>query len=303
MWVEHLLVDLRREGYRPVAWVAYLRRAFAYGRERALANPAAVRSILFVGLVLFLGSVAGSAILALAVDAGLGRRVFGWTAVGLVPLVSLTLLHVELLRDRTGTPLDALGWPSALTLSRVAMVPAFLVFMAAGRARLALVVFLFAILSDLLDGWVARSFHQETRFGAILDPLADILCSFWLFVGMWLGGLLPWTALALAAARTVVLLGGGSLLYVTLGPVHIHSTVPGKMTGLLLTGLVAARLAIAAFDLGGLERPLTPIVVDALVVLLGFTVLYGVAIGWINLRRLRTRHGAERVITDVRFGA
>ena len=106
---------------------------------------------------------------------------------------------------------------------------------------------------------------------------------------------------ALATLRAALLLVGGSMLYVTLGPVHIHSTTPGKMTGLLLTGLVAARLAIAAFDLGGLERPLTPIVVDALVVLLGFTVLYGVTIGWINLRRLRKR-GAERVLTDVRFG-
>ena len=301
MWVEHLLVDLRAQHYRPAAWATYLRRAIGFGRERALANPSAVRSILFVGLVLFLLAVAGSAALALSVDPALGRRAFGWTVLGLVPLITLTLLHVELLRDRNGTPLDALGWPSALTLSRVAMVPAFLVFMAAGRMRLGFVVFLLAILSDLLDGWVARRFRQETRFGAILDPLADILCSFWLFVGLSLGGLLPWPALALATLRAALLLVGGSMLYVTLGPVHIHSTTPGKMTGLLLTGLVAARLAIAAFDLGGLERPLTPIVVDALVVLLGFTVLYGVTIGWINLRRLRKR-GAERVLTDVRFG-
>ncbi len=303
MWVEHLLVDLRKDGYRARAWVTYGRRVLAYGRERALATPSAVRSILFVGLVLFLLTVAGSAALALAVDPALGRRAFGWTVLGLVPLITLTLLHVELLRDKDGTPLDALGWPSALTLSRVALVPAFLVFMAAGRMRLAFVVFLIAILSDLLDGWIARRFRQETRFGAILDPLADILCSLWLFVGMSLGGLLPWIGLALGIARAVLLLVGGSFLYVTLGPVHIHSTVPGKMTGLLLTLLVAARLAIAAFDFGALEVPLTPIVTDALIVLLGFTVLYGLAIGWINLRRLRSRSGTARVRTDVRFGA
>jgi cardiolipin synthase len=302
MWVEHLLVDLRAARYRPAAWFTYLRRAIGFGRERALANPAAVRSILFVGLVLFVLTVTGSAALALGVDPSLGRRAFGWTVLGLVPLITLTLLHVELLRDRDGTPLDAIGWPSAITLSRVALVPAFLVFMAAGRMQLGFVVFLLAILSDLLDGWVARRFRQETRFGAILDPLADILCSFWLFVGLSLGGLLPWPALAFATLRTVVLLVGGSVLYVTLGPVHIHSTVPGKMTGLLLTGLVAARLSLAAFDWGGLEHPLTPIVTDALVVLLGFTVLYGVTIGWINLRRLQSKRGPERVLTDVRFG-
>jgi cardiolipin synthase len=302
MWVEHHLVELRAAGYTPRAWILYVRRALAYARERALANPAAVRSILFVGLMLFLAAVAGAAFLALRVDAGLARRAFGWTVVGLVPMMVLTLLHVDMLRDRAGTPLDGLGWPSAITLTRVALVPAYLVFMHEHHFRLAVAAFAIAVLSDILDGWVARRFRQETHFGTILDPVADILCSFWLFVGMWLGGLIPPLPFAFAAARMLLLLVGGSYLYVTLGPVHIHSTVPGKMTGLLLTGLVAARLCFAAFDFGPAAHRLTPLLVDALSVLLGFTLLYGLVIGWLNLRRLSTRRNAA-VVTDIRFGA
>ncbi len=304
MWVEHHLIELRRARYSAAAWALYARRALAFARGRALANPAAVRSILFVGLVLFLAAVACAAVLAVAVDATLARRAFGWTVVGLVPMIVLTLLHVDLLRDKSGTPLDAIGWPSTITLTRVALVPAFLVFMAAGRFRLAFIAYVIAIVTDIVDGWVARRFRQETRFGTILDPLADILCSFWLFVGLYIGGLAPFLALVLAALRMLLLLVGGSYLYVTRGSVHIHSTIPGKMTGLLLTGLVGALIAFAAFDLGPWAERLTPLAVDAFIVLLGFTLLYGWVIGWINLKRLSATRAAEPgVVTDVRFGA
>ena len=303
MFVEHHLVELRNERYSASAWARYVRKALAFARERALANPAAVRSILSVGLLLFVFTIAGSVALVLLGEPALGRRVFTWTALGLFPMIGLTLLHVDLIRAPDGTPLDAIGWPSVITLARVALVPAFLIAMLGGRYRLAFLVFAAAIASDVLDGWVARRFGQETRFGAILDPLVDILCSFWLFVGLWLGGLVPPLLLFLATLRMLMLLVGGAYLYVTHGPVRIHSTVPGKLTGLVLTALVAMRLFARAFpDEMGLR--LTPIVIDAIGLLLAFTLLYGWTIGWLNLRRLRSLAGAERgVVTDVRFRA
>ena len=304
MFVEHHLVELRRERFRPSASVRYVRQALAFARERALANPGAVRSILFVGLLLFVLTVAASVAVALWIEPGLARRLFAFTALGLFPMIGLTLLHVQLIRSPDGTPLDAIGWPSAISLARVALVPAFLVAMVSGRFRLAFVVFALAIVSDVVDGWVARRFQQETRFGAILDPLVDILCSFWLFVGLWLGHLVPLSLFALAGARLIMLLAGGSYLYLTHGPVRIHSTMPGKMTGLVLTGLVGTRLAFAAFPVSEAARRLVPILIDATGALLAFTLLYGWTIGWLNLRRLRAQHGesAPVVVTDVRFG-
>ena len=303
MFVEHHLVELRSERYSASAWVRYVRQALAFARERALANPAAVRSILSVGLLLFVLTIAGSVALAMLGEVSLGRRIFTWTALGLFPMIGLTLLHVDLIRAPDGTPLDAIGWPSMITLARVALVPAFLIAMLGGHDRLGFLVFAAAIVSDVLDGWVARHFGQETRFGAILDPLCDILCSFWLFVGMWLGGLVPPVLLWLATLRMLMLLVGGAYLYVTHGPVRIHSTVPGKLTGLVLTALVAMRLFANAFP-DEMGARLTPIVIDAIGVLLAFTLLYGWTIGWLNLRRLRALPGGERgVVTDVRFRA
>jgi len=304
VFLETYLVDLRRERYRPAAWIRYTRQALAFARERALANPGAVRSILSVGLLLFVATVLLSVALGLWVDAAMARRVFLFTAIGLFPMIGLTLLHVDLVRAPDGTPLDALGWPSAITLTRVALIPAFLVFMVERRFGLALAAFAVAIVSDVADGWIARHFGQETRFGTILDPVVDIVCSFWLFVGLWLGHLVPFVPFLLAALRAVLLIIGGSYLYLTLGPVRIHSTVPGKLTGLLLTALVVARLAFAAFPAGSVAARLTPMVVDAISILLGFTLLYGYVIGWLNFRRLRASTAAAKpvVLTDVRFG-
>jgi len=303
MFVERHLAELRRDRFHPAAWLRYVRAALAHARERALANPAAVRSILFVGLILFVAALAAAGLVAALVDPGLARRAFLWTVVGLVPMIGLTLLHVDLVRDRAGTPLDALGWPSAITLTRVALVPAFLVFMVEGRLRLGFLVFVAAIVSDLLDGWVARRFRQETLFGGILDPLSDILCSFWLFLGMALGGLVTPAVCVLATVRMLMLLIGGAWLHLTLGPVEIRSTIPGKLTGLVLTALVTARLGFAAFDVGPLGARLSPLALDAIGVLLAFSIVTGYVSGWTNLRRLQRVQRGARVVTDVRFGA
>jgi cardiolipin synthase len=305
MFVEEYLADLRRERFRPGAILRYARRALALARARAIANPGAVRSILLVALLLFLGSLACSIALALVVDGGLARRVFLWTAVGLFPMVGLTLLHVDLVRDREGFPLDAIGWPTAVTLLRLALVPAFLVFVVGGHHRLAFWTFVVGAASDIVDGWLARRFHQETRLGAILDPLSDILCSFWLFVGLYASQAISWVPFALAAARTALLLGGGVYLHAVHGAVRIHSTLPGKITGLVLASLVGARLFYSAYDVGQTARRLTPLIVDALTAMLAFTLFYGFAIGWMNLLRLRARGPLVdgKVVNDVRFGA
>ncbi len=42
-----------------------------------------------------------------------------------------------------------------------------------GLERWAFWAFVLAAVSDFFDGWLARRLHAETRWGAILDPIAD----------------------------------------------------------------------------------------------------------------------------------
>lgn len=68
--------------------------------------------------------------------------------------------------------------PTALTLFRIALLPVMvLVFYSPFRGAniAAAVIFVFAALTDWLDGWIARRYDMMSAFGAFLDPVADKL--------------------------------------------------------------------------------------------------------------------------------
>ncbi|MFO1129694.1 MAG: CDP-diacylglycerol--glycerol-3-phosphate 3-phosphatidyltransferase [Rhodospirillales bacterium] len=68
--------------------------------------------------------------------------------------------------------------PNALTLSRIIGAAVVCVLLAIGTPLgnwLALTVYLYACLTDFLDGYLARSRHQQSHFGRMLDPIADKL--------------------------------------------------------------------------------------------------------------------------------
>lgn len=69
--------------------------------------------------------------------------------------------------------------PNKLTMLRILLVPVFLVFISIkdipyGKP-IAIAVFVIASITDKLDGYIARSRNQITRFGKFMDPLADKL--------------------------------------------------------------------------------------------------------------------------------
>jgi cardiolipin synthase len=66
--------------------------------------------------------------------------------------------------------------PNILTALRVVSVPFFVYFILSPNAYLrmaAFVLFALASITDLIDGYLARKWNQETELGKFLDPLAD----------------------------------------------------------------------------------------------------------------------------------
>lgn len=66
--------------------------------------------------------------------------------------------------------------PNILTLSRLVIIPFFLlnlVFDSIGARYIFLFLFLYASLTDFLDGYLARVYNIGSNFGRIFDPIAD----------------------------------------------------------------------------------------------------------------------------------
>lgn len=98
---------------------------------------------------------------------------------------------------------NASNWnlPNALTILRIVMVPLFVWFLVAGGTHgtgsmgmrwAAVVVFGLAMLTDKLDGDIARARGLITSFGKIADPIADKLLTGAAFVVLSILGELWW---------------------------------------------------------------------------------------------------------------
>lgn len=102
--------------------------------------------------------------------------------------------------------------PNLLSFLRLLGVPLFLWLILVPKADgWAIVVLIFAGVSDYLDGKIARRWNQISRVGQILDPLADRLYILATLVGLLIRGIIPWWLVAVLVGRDVVM---GIVLFV-----------------------------------------------------------------------------------------
>ncbi len=105
--------------------------------------------------------------------------------------------------------------PNALTLARLALIPVFVVLMVrAGHAPswAAGIAFGIAGATDQVDGFLARLWHVESRFGKLADPIADRLMIDAAVILLFAYDRLPWAGLVVILGRDAVLLAGSGLL-------------------------------------------------------------------------------------------
>jgi cardiolipin synthase len=141
-----------------------------------------------------------------------------------------------------------LNVPNAITLARVILVPVTAYFLIVGAYGVALIVFLAAAVTDLIDGLIARTFRLTSTLGATLDPIADKLNMFVATVLLAWQGLMPiWLAIAIVA-RDIVIVGGALAYRLALGHVEMTPTTLSKVntfiefTALLLVMATAAEV-------------------------------------------------------------
>lgn len=97
-----------------------------------------------------------------------------------------------------------------LTLLRVVLVPVFMAFLLMNGTAwqfAALVVFVIASLTDMLDGQIARRCNQITTFGKFADPLADKMLTTAAFLVFMQKGIINSWAVMIILAREFMVAG------------------------------------------------------------------------------------------------
>jgi CDP-diacylglycerol--glycerol-3-phosphate 3-phosphatidyltransferase len=137
--------------------------------------------------------------------------------------------------------------PNALTIVRLAVIPVFIALMIeAGESPSwpAGILFGVAAVTDQLDGYLARRWQAESRFGKFADPLADRLLIDAAIILLVIYDRLPWVALAIILVRDGLLLFGSPFL-VKRG-IEIDVNIVGKAATWLLYAGIAFRIVTDA---------------------------------------------------------
>ena len=166
-----------------------------------------------------------------------------------------------------------------LTILRIFLVPLYLWLFNRQEwytVVLALVVFVTAAVTDLIDGRLARSRKEVTKLGKFLDPLADkflvvgALAQFWMLglVNVWLVGVIIVRDVWVTAMRIVAILRGTELK--TSGGAKLKTTIQLTVviTIIVLTG---ARLILVRYGI-------TPPIIDLAYLRVLFNAMLGVAV-------------------------
>ena len=103
-------------------------------------------------------------------------------------------------------------------------------------ANLPLIIFLTAIITDAVDGFIARRYGQTTRLGKILDPLADKFLLIVAFITLTFTASIPpylrippWI-LIIVLTRDIFILIGASIIYMTFEYMEFRPSMLGKIT-------------------------------------------------------------------------
>jgi cardiolipin synthase (CMP-forming) len=133
-----------------------------------------------------------------------------------------------------------------LTLTRMLLIPAFVILLIYGYRGWAVLTFMTAGLTDLLDGLIARLTGEKTTLGAWLDPMADKLLLVTMFVMLTLPGVgepnrLPVWFTVLVISRDIAIVATVAVVNLAVGPRTFRPSIYGKIaTGLyIVTGVVA----------------------------------------------------------------
>ena len=137
-----------------------------------------------------------------------------------------------------------MGLANWLTTLRILLIPVFVTLLVYRRAGWAVLVFCAASLTDLLDGYIARTRGRQTRLGAFLDPVADKLLLTSAFITLTYLKVIPFWISAVVVSRDLMLSVGVLVIHVAGGTVHPTPSWLGKASTLFQVATVLSAMGL-----------------------------------------------------------
>ena len=128
--------------------------------------------------------------------------------------------------------------PNFLSLTRIVLVPVFVIFLIQNEYYNALIIFVIAGITDVLDGTMARLLNAQTKLGSYLDPIADKLLLATSFVTLAILGIIPSWLTVIVMSRDFIILLGIAILSLMAVTFEIKPALIGKATTALQIGTV-----------------------------------------------------------------
>lgn len=251
-FVVDLLMTLREEKFSPAAWMRFLARSWKMSCLIAHGHPTLRRSWLNVST--------GISALALALLVGTIALQGAFSTLRLLPgflfcvawQINDLFWHLGLNRNAQDELYPVIGLPNALTQVRGVAASFLLGRLVGGIATpvwMALACFLAGVLTDVLDGQIARRTHTQSKLGQLLDGETDFFLYLALTLILLQNSILPFgVAIAMVARFLVPWLAALASYFLFARRVQFGSTRWGKLAGLaqcLYFGVLLAPMQLA----------------------------------------------------------
>ena len=170
--------------------------------------------------------------------------------------------------------------PNKLTIARIIATPVFMAALMINfpfHYAVALVLFILASLTDMLDGKMARKYNLVTNFGKFLDPLADKMLTTSAFLGFialgigyevtWITFIVLFREFAISSVRLVSVSSGGKVIAANLwGKLKTVSQMSAIIFA-LFAKVITSDLALGGAVLGSVLDVITSVLLWASAVL------------------------------------
>jgi len=104
--------------------------------------------------------------------------------------------------------------PNFITSLRIIAAPFVMYMILNGRYAAAFIILLLAAITDSFDGKVARLLKQQSAFGAILDPIADVTLTTCTVIALLIQFQFPlWFGIIILSREAIIILGGLMCLF------------------------------------------------------------------------------------------